>query len=216
MAAILSLPHCVKRSCRDWIPWQATRIIVSAMATNWHAPLLLSLKLILKIMCCDHCHIVQVFHVGLRHKISGIYYIMLRYFQCVPNLRLYMRSLVSYVHSSVTKWYVVNPFVEFSNHSEIWQTSLQYCCQDTFQISKWYEHFITQSRKFQSMETSWGVTIGHLIWYWTRAQWLVHHYHSWSKPSKLSRLMMSCDITRPHVCNKLMSQMDSSLRHTKN
>ena len=51
--------------------------------------------------------------------------------------------------------------------SEIWQATRQHCCRGACQISKWYEHFNTRSRGF---ETLWGLTLRRLIRYWIGLQ----------------------------------------------
>ena len=41
--------------------------------------------------------------------------------------------------------------LDFYNHSEIWQTPLQQCCQDVCQNSEWYDHYNIQCRGFKTL-----------------------------------------------------------------
>ena len=40
--------------------------------------------------------------------------------------------------------------LDYSNHSEIWQAPRQQFCRDSYQISKWYDHYNTHSRRFET------------------------------------------------------------------
>ena len=48
--------------------------------------------------------------------------------------------------------------LDLSDHSEIWQVPQQLCCRRTCQISKWYNHFNTQSRSFKTWRDGGGKT----------------------------------------------------------
>ena len=63
-------------------------------------------------------------------------------------------------------------YLELCDHSENWQTPLQYCCRCACQISKWWDNFNYKSRSF---ETSRDFVIRRLIGYWNRDHVMKQH-----------------------------------------
>ena len=78
------------------------------------------------------------------------------------------RGSVSASHK--TKWiedlakvYSARSGFQVSNLSEYWQVAWQHCCQATCQVSKGFEHFNTQYRRFETLQ---DLAIRHYIVYW--------------------------------------------------
>ena len=63
-------------------------------------------------------------------------------------------------------------YLESSDRYEIWQAPRQHCCRGACQILKWYQHFNTQSRAFETLR---DLTIRRLIVYWNGSLLVAHN-----------------------------------------